>query len=144
MGLRLNFVETDEPKEGGFEPLPTGKYHCVITDMLETETKGGKAPGTPMVKCEFTVQSGKYENRKLWDNLVLSDEALWKTKALLYAIGFTEDEVKAEDFEFEPEEYIGRELDVRVGIKKATDEYDASNKVNGYAAHMTTDADLLS
>lgn len=142
--MRLNFADTAEPKDDGFELLPNGKYHCQITSMEMTETTGGKAPGTPMVKCEYTVVGGeKYENRKIWDNLVLSDESLWKTKSLLKALGVSEEEYKSDDFDFEPEAYIEMELDVRVGKQPAKGDYEARNKVTGYAPHMTTDADLI-
>lgn len=142
--MKLNFADTPDPKEGEFELLPSGKYHCIITSMEMTETKGGKAPGTPMVKCEYTIQSGKFEGRKVWDQLVLGESSLWKTKALLFALGFSKDEVEGDDFDFDPDEYVSMELDVRVGRQAAQGDYDARNKVNGYAAHMTTDSDLVS
>jgi hypothetical protein len=143
--MRLNFADTPDPKDDGeFQLLPSGKYHCEITGMTMGETKGGKAPGTPMVSCEYTILDGKYENRKVWDNLVLSTEALWKTKALLMALGLTKEEIEDEDFEFDPEEYVGQELDVRVGKQKETADYDARNKVNGYAVHKTTESELVS
>lgn len=144
--MRLNFADTPDPKDDGeFQLLPTGKYHCEVTGAEMTETKGGKNPGTPMVKLEFTIVGGdKYKNRKVWDNLVLNTEALWKTKAFLLALGLTKEEVEDEDFEFEPEEYVGQELDVRVGKQAASGDYDARNKVNGYALHKTTDSELVS
>lgn len=134
--MRLNFADTDEPKEGGFELLPNGKYHCQVTSVEETETgENAKEPGTPMLKMEYTVMSGKYEGRKIWDNLVLGDSSLWKTKALLYAIGYTKEEVASPDFDFQPEEmFMERELTISLGRQPAKDGYEARNKVNSYSA----------
>lgn len=143
--MRLNFADTPDPKDDGdFDLLPSGKYHCEIVGMEMTETKGGENPGTPMVKVECMILTGKYKNRRVWDNLVLSQKSLWKTKALLMALGLTKEEIEDDNFEFEPEEYVGQELDVRVGKQAATGEYDARNKVNGYAVHKTTDSELVS
>lgn len=143
--MKLNFADTEDPRNDGFELLPNGKYHCQITGAEMTETSGGKAPGTPMVKMEYTIITGKFENRRVWDNLVLNNESLWKTKSLLYACGWTEEEVKSEDFDFDVDELelVGRELDVRVGRQPAKDDYEARNKVTGYAAHKTTESDII-
>jgi hypothetical protein len=143
--MKLNFAETEDPRNDGFELLPNGKYHCQITGAEMSETKGGKAPGTPMVLMEYTIVTGKYENRRVWDNLVLNDASLWKTKALLYALGWTEEEIKSEDFDFDVDELElnGMELDVRIGRQKATEEYEARNKVTGYSAHKTTESDII-
>lgn len=143
--MRLNFADTAEPKTDGFELLPNGKYHCQITSVEEVETgENSKEPGTPMLKMEYTVISGKYENRKIWDNLVLADSSLWKTKALLYALGYSQEEVASDNFDFEPEEMmLEKEVTVRVGKQPAKGEYEARNKVNGYESHVITEEDLV-
>lgn len=144
--LQMNFADVEEG--GAFTLLPNGKYHAMVTGFEVTETEGGKAPGTPMVKAEYTIASGKYENRRVWDNLVLNKDSLWKVKQFLLGTGLSKEEVdsmSARAFldKAENEEFMEIELDVRVGRQAATQEYDARNKVNGYAVHKKTEADLL-
>lgn len=140
LGLSFADVETKDL-------IPNGKYHVRVERFEETETQGGENPGTPMFKVGLSVVSGKYENRWVWDNLVVNKGALWKLKSFLLALGISEEEIASEDFwpdeEYAEENIISKELDVRVGRKPASGEYDEQNKVNGYAPHKFTDEDML-
>lgn len=58
-------ARTVEPNEG-FDILPAGDYDAVIvkSELVETKDKTGK-----MLKMEFQILSGKFQNRKLFCNL---------------------------------------------------------------------------
>lgn len=158
--MKLNFADTAEPVDG-FELLPNGKYHCVITAAEMIETKGlmppeGTAknpPGTPMIKLEFTVAPDeRYEGRKVWTNIILAGESLKILKSVLYALGWSKDEVDSDDFTFDPDgtgmpgeeqPLVEMELVVKVGRKAATGEYEAQNKAAGFAPYIISEADMV-
>lgn len=89
-GIRVNFSDKEAGAENqDMEPLPSGKYPCAITDVtLEECGPDSKNPGKPYYKIEFTVQEGKYENRKCWTNAMLFDGALYTIVKLMKALGF--------------------------------------------------------
>jgi hypothetical protein len=136
-GFVLNFADV---KDNTFEALPAGRYHVRITDVERKETgENSKNPGTPMIRVEYTiVQDGEYKNRRVWDNLVLSQSSLWKTKQLVVAAGaVTKEEAESSSFNFKPEEMLhGRELFVKLDIQPARKvngkEYAASNQVKAF------------
>jgi len=56
---------TEGISEGGFEPLPEGRYRLRIIKTEEKESKNGD----PLVNVTLEVTEGKYENRKLFHNV---------------------------------------------------------------------------
>lgn len=140
---KLNFADV---QSGSL--LPNGRYYVMVTGFELTETQGGKAPGTPMVKAEYTVSSGEYENRKVWDNLVLNKESLWKAKQFLLAAGMYKEEVDSWNLRnfldaVEDERFMERDLDLTVKQTRETEEYDARNQVSGYKVHTRTVDEML-
>ena len=74
-----------EPRKA-FDPLPAGKYVCVITESEEKETKAGTGS-----YLQLTIQliEGEYESRKVWDRLNLNnpnDQAVAIARSTLSAI----------------------------------------------------------
>ena len=74
-----------EPRKA-FDPLPAGKYVCVITESEEKETKAGTGS-----YLQLTIQliEGEYESRKVWDRLNLNnpnDQAVAIARATLSAL----------------------------------------------------------
>ena len=55
---------------GSFEPLPDGDYDCAIESANSKTSSNGKL----MFECKFTVTSGPHNNRKIWNNFVISPE----------------------------------------------------------------------
>lgn len=62
--------KTDEYQKSGFDPIPKGRYLCLVdnSSMEDTKNKTGK-----YLEFTFTVMRGtegeKYKNRKLWARL---------------------------------------------------------------------------
>ena len=82
----MNFDANDVEPRKAFDPIPAGKYVCVITESEEKETKKGDGS-----YLQLTVQviEGEYENRKLWDRLNLNnpnDQAVAIARSTLSAI----------------------------------------------------------
>ncbi len=69
-----------------FEPLAAGRYTLRVTSVEVTQSAGGKAPGTPMLKMQYTVVGGDHDGRRIFDNLMLKGDALWRTKLCFKAL----------------------------------------------------------
>lgn len=93
------------------EPLEEGIYTLSIAKV---EEKTAKSSGNPMLSIEYDVV-GVDGNRKLFDNYVLTDAAMWKLKELLDALGIDTSTLVSLD----PQELIG----LQVQAKIVQDEY---------------------
>lgn len=51
-----------------FSPIPADKYEVEVASL---EIKGTKADNRPMLAVSFRILSGKYKNRRLFQNYVL-------------------------------------------------------------------------
>jgi hypothetical protein len=110
--MRLDFSGVKD-----FEAMPPGAYHVAITNVSLEDPKNPK-PDQPVYqyyKWELTVQEGEFEGRKLWMNTSLNPKGLFKLKELMVACG---DEVEAEEIEFDPTKYLGKELTVGVSSRE--------------------------
>ena len=75
---------------GEFEPLPPGRYTCLVADGRLAESK---AKGTPSYKVEFQVLTpAEYAGRKVWCDLWLTPAALPTTKRDLAKLRITRPE----------------------------------------------------
>lgn len=119
--LRVNFTDEEAGSEArDYEALPTGKYHVSIFDgEVAFSGEQAKHPGKPYWKLTLQIQDGKYENRRLWANVMLFEGALFSLAQLLKAVG-REDALKSGKI---PgiDELIGK--DVVVTAQRALDEY---------------------
>lgn len=134
----LDFSDT-EAMGSGFDPLPRGWYTVVVSDWSEAEVGDNArklAPGTKGTTYELTVDEGEYENRKLWANFWHAPSSLGFWKGFLVATGrFNDDELSgALDIDELRERPQGARLQVRVKIRPAKGQYEASNQIQAYKA----------
>ncbi len=117
-----------EPNEA-FEPLPTGRYVCLIS---KSEFKPTKAGDGNYHELELDVIDGQFKGRKLWDRLNLDNPNATAVKiarstlsSIFRAVGVM--------LPRDSGELHDRPLEVTVRCQKreATDEL--SNEVRGYA-----------
>lgn len=87
------------------EPLEEGIYTLTIAKVEETTAKSS---GNPMLAVEYDVMG--CEGRKLFDNFVLTDKALWKLKELLDALGMDTSVM----VELDPNELVGLQVQAKV------------------------------
>lgn len=87
------------------EPLAEGVYTLRIAKVEETTS----STGNPMLKVEYDV-IGVEGGRKLWDNFVLIDKALWKLKELFDALGIDTSSI----VEMDVQELVGLEVQAKV------------------------------
>jgi hypothetical protein len=124
----LNFdAEKIEPL-GNFEPIPLGEYLVVISssEIKETKEKKGK-----YLQFTYDVIDGEYKNRKVFDRLNIVNEsetsqeiAQRALSAICRAVGILHPK--------NSEELHDKPFMVKVGIRPAKGEYQASNIVKGY------------
>lgn len=124
--MKLDFTDV---KSSSFEPLPAGWYHVIVNSVKESEAgDNAKNPGAPMLNMEYVVQSGDYEDRHVFENVTIVQTTLWKLKGILEAMNY---DVSGE-LEFDPDDFVGNELQVKLSIQPETKDFDAKNNVKGY------------
>lgn len=139
--LRINFSEEEASSEAmDFDPVPSGKYHVRITDLEVRHSTSEKNPGKPYWSVEMTCQSGPYENRKFWGNVMLWEGAAYSLAQLLKATG-NEKALKTGKIP-DGQTLVGKEL--QITVQKARDTYKEKqnddgvklfkNEVKGYKA----------
>jgi hypothetical protein len=84
----MSFFTTDHNEAGNmFDPVAPGKYEAVIT---QAEVTAAKESGNPMIKVTYTIRSDvdqRFQKRKLFDNYVASEKAMFKFQQAAKAIG---------------------------------------------------------
>lgn len=88
-GMKINFAEV----EGGFEPVPEGRYD-VIVDRVEV--RESKSSDNDYLNWEMSIQDDDYEGQKLWMITSLSPRALFRLKDI-----FVELDICGEDDEID-------------------------------------------
>jgi|SRR5882724_402584 len=119
MSIKVN-VSDQEAKSGSWDPLPSGRFWCVITDAEKVESKSQANPGKPMLNFTLTVQDGKYAEKDMQQNACLWSGALYTIVNILKALGeydncFANGELTIPD---SPSFYVGRDIDVIRGVNK--------------------------
>jgi hypothetical protein len=144
----------------GFDPMPSGTYPAVVYEIepCETTNPDGNLPvGTPGYNVQFKIDGGEYDNRRAFNRYWLpaadTDYDAKKRATLLgmfsrflLAIGYGEKEVTSGKFKFDPDDAVGRECSVVLGIRPATEEYEAQNNVRNVRPRQAStagDDDLL-
>jgi len=70
-GVSFDLTDVYE-SDGGLEALPRGNYAAEIDETEYSESSNGN----PMITCRYNVIDGEFEDRKLWDRMVLTEKAL--------------------------------------------------------------------
>lgn len=116
-------------QEISFEPLPNGDYAVSVFEGELKESKSEKHAGSQYVSWTLNVtEDGPYNNRKLWYNTSLVEEARGMLKAFLLCF-FDEDELNSPDFELNVEDIVGQEAIAVVGQGVNPNTGEANNKV---------------
>lgn len=113
--------------------LPEGDYTLSVDKIEFNNEKNYYNWQFSVVACNVPEYEGKFVGRKLWSITSLKENALWKLKEYLLALGETEETLKG-DFDFDPENYINAEVAADVTQR----EY--NNKVQNDVTLLTTEA----
>lgn len=113
-------ISFQDVESKSFEPLPKGKFLSKVS-TLEYNAES-KRSGEPNLAWEYTVQGGEFNGRKAFLNTSLMPQSLWNTMRILIALGYTEEEVKSREWDFEDpdtiEEIVGRDCVVVIRHEK--------------------------
>jgi hypothetical protein len=128
--VELNFDASNIEPLGSFEPLPLGEYTVVISSSEMKDAKTGKGQYLQLV---YDVIEGEYHGRKLFDRLNIQNEsaqaqeiAQRSLSSICRAVGVMHPQ--------NSEELHDKPFVVKVGIRPAKDEYQASNVIKEYKA----------
>ena len=127
-------VSIDMTKAVSMEPMPDNTQVLIRCDVLDI--RGSKASGQRTAHVELTVikpDAPGIINRKLFDDINLENEfTLGRLLNLLKGFGMTEEEIRKPDFVLVPEDIMGLEAMVVVGIRKS-DRYGDRNSIKRVA-----------
>ncbi len=114
-------ISIDMTKAVSMEPMPDNTQVLCRCDILDV--RASKASGERTAHVELTVTKPDAPgiiNRKLFDDINLSNEfTLGRLLNLLKGFGISEEEIRKPDFVLVPEDIIGLECMVVVGIRKS-------------------------
>lgn len=96
----------------GLEPIPQGLYPCSIV-FAEA---GMSQSENPKIDLRWKVEEGEYADRMIFDTLSFHPKALFRTKAVLQALGW------AKDFagDVDVEDLLGASATLSVTIEDST------------------------
>lgn len=124
----LNFDASTVDPNDSFDPIPAGWYNAIIDDTEMKPTRDGSGQ---YLQIRFSVIDGEYANRKVFTRLNLKNnnpvaqEIAYKD---LSAICRAVNVIRVED----TQQLHGIPLMVKVKIRPAQGEWEASNEVSGY------------
>lgn len=129
MGAILNFdARSVAPSTGAMDAIPAGWYNAMIDESGLKPTKDGQGN---YLELRLNVIDGQYAGRKLFTRLNLrnanpvAQEIAYKDlSAICHATGV----IQVQD----SGQLHGIPMKVKVKLRKATDEYEASNEVSAY------------
>lgn len=107
-------TNTTGVEEGsGFNLIDEGWYFVSIVKVVDSQTKNNDY----MARVEFNIIEGKHKGRKIWDNIVISNnpgspgyKILGRAKHFLHVIG----EPYEGDIEFDTDRWVFEQLRVNI------------------------------
>ena len=125
MGLKL-----DMTKAASMQPIEAGGPYLI---RLAVMSLGKSKAGADKVHAEWEIQEPeRFLGRKLFEDTSLENEfTLGRFKAMMAALGETEENLDSKDFEFDPDNYIGRRCGCQVTVQKS-EQYGDQARISRY------------
>lgn len=98
-------VKVDFSQAKDFEVLPVGSYPIVVA---ETEIRNSNSSQFQYINWTLEVETGEHAGRKLWLTSSLNPKATWSLKLVLRALGETSPDLDKDEFDIDPDDYLGR------------------------------------
>ena len=124
----INPEDHQETQEGSYEPIPAGTYTSMVTNSEMKPTKAGTGQ---YLELTFTICSDKYNGRKFWERLNLSNPnptaveiAERNMASLARACGLQSCS--------DSDQLHDKPVNVLLKVKSGNAQYDATNEVAGY------------
>lgn len=128
--MSFSFDATQVAPAAPNEPIPAGNYTAMIT---ESEIKPLKSKNGTALRLTFQVLDGEFKNRKVWANLNIQHtnaQAQAIAQQQLSAICHAVNVLKISN----PAALHNKPMTIKVKVRPAHDDYDASNDISGYSA----------
>lgn len=128
--MGFNFDANNVDPQQAYDPLPAGEYVAAITESDMVATKSGTGEFLAMT---LEVLEGPYQGRKLFDRLNLDNpnpKAVAIAQSTLSAICHAVGVLNVSD----SQQLHDRPMLVKVKVKPADGQYEASNEIKGYKA----------
>lgn len=112
----MGFLRTDYSDVGGFGVLPVGEYEVIVSEVKMKDTSTGKK----MISATLTIRDDVEQEgrkRKLFDNMVIQDNMMWKFQQVGKAVQIPEGEDIASPEDF-MEAILYKPARIKVGIRK--------------------------
>lgn len=119
IGADLSKVQTQT-----YDPIPPGEYIVKVTDSAVAMTK---TTGKPMLKITYTVSSGPFTGRKVFDNFLIGNEIAMSRMKTLATVGGH----RHPDMINDSDELHGLELIITVKLKNDPN-YPPANSVTSF------------
>jgi hypothetical protein len=135
----MSFFKVNHKAENPFDALPVGEYEAIIT---KAEFKTASS-GNGMIALTLTIRDDyeqKGQKRKVFDNLVMTDNMVWKINQVLKVIG------SPDGVEFETaDELISAVIHQPVRIKLSQREWNGNkqNNVQEYKPTMKPGVEMV-
>jgi len=129
MASLTNCYAPDDDLNLSFEPLPAGKYLCVITNSEMKPTKNGAGE---YLQVELEVIDGPHKGRKVWDRLTLKHPNELTVRIARGTLA----QIRQATGVMNPRDSVelhNLPLVASVGLKKRSDTGEMTNVVKGYA-----------
>ena len=137
----LNFDATGVPQQQTFDPLPAGWYPVMITDSEVKSTKAND--GSTKLDLTFTIFDGPHKGRKVFNTLNIGNQnpvAREIAQKQLSSICHAVNVLNVSDSSMLHE----KPLSIRLKVRPADGNYEASNDVSGYKAYEAAGAAPIS
>jgi hypothetical protein len=127
--LNVNHAEAGSTQEKKpFEPIAEGVYEAVISEVKVEKSSAGN----DMIKMTVTIRDDVNQNfakRKLWDYVVDSEKAKWKSQQIAKALAIPEGTSIATIQEFAKAILYSY---VKITIKHKQEEYNGESKLRDF------------
>ena len=126
--MRINKPATaEEANEGGnFAPWPAGEYDFEVADASDEVSQ---KTNQEMIKLTLLVMSREGKSRKVYDYLMSQENQQWKVRHFAESTGMVE---RYESGVMDIHEIVGRAGRCKLGIKPASGDYPAGNRIVDY------------
>jgi hypothetical protein len=125
---QFNFDASTVAPQASTGPVPAGTYLTQIIESDVAPLKSGKGSG---LKLTFEIIDGQYKGRRIWENLNIqheNDETQRIAQAQLSALCHAVNVIKVQD----TAALHHKPVNVRVVVREAQGQYQASNNIKGY------------
>lgn len=117
------------------EAAPAGEYQLEIVSAELRVSKGEKTAGTRMLNLHWKIVGGEADNTRVFENLMLAGDAMWKTKQFFVA-AFGKGQTT---FQMNCEELVGVQVRARLTTEvwevEAGGDGETRNRVGRYLPH---------